>query len=225
MLFSDHDYLMNSVGAKLGISLFAIFTCTMNIADSNKKTAKPEPVEPGQWVNAYGDILYRYAIARIQSKEVAEDLVQDTFLSALKGMESFRGESSQLTWMISILRRKIIDYYRKKSTKKEVSATQFDLPFHKDGIMEHHWLQERAPKNWHESTDEPLHQDEFQKIMQLCLSMLPDKWKSVFILKVMEEMQSDEVCKEIGCTASNLWVILHRARLQLRECIENKWLS
>jgi len=195
------------------------------VPDTNKKNTRPEPITPAQWVNEYGDYLYRYAMARIPSKEVAEDLVQDTFLSALKGMASFRGESSQLTWMTSILKRKIIDHYRKMSTRKEISAAHFELPFHKEGMMENHWLQERAPKNWHSKTDEPLRQDEFQKIMQLCLSLLPDKWKSVFILKVMEEMASDEVCKEIGCTASNLWVILYRARLQLRECIENKWLS
>ena len=188
------------------------------------KDTERKVVQPAQWVNEYGDFLYMYAYARVQSKEIAEDLIQDTFLSALKGLDSFRGESSQLTWITSILRRKIIDHYRKMSTKKEISASRFASPFHEEGTHEDHWLQERAPKDWHGKMEDPMHQDEFQKIMQLCLSLLPDKWKSVFILKVMEEMQSDDVCKEIGCTASNLWVILHRARLQLRECIENKWL-
>ena len=181
--------------------------------------------EPGHWVDEYGDFLYMYAYTRVQSREIAEDLVQDTFLSALKGLASFRGESSPLTWLTSILRRKIIDHYRRMSTKKEVSASRFVSPFHQEGTHEDHWLQERAPGNWHEKTENPMQQDEFQKIMQQCLSLLPDKWKSVFMLKVMEEMSTDEVCKEIGCTSSNLWVILHRARLQLRECIENKWLS
>ncbi len=84
---------------------------------------------------------------------------------------------------------------------------------------------ERTPKDWSVDYENPMQQSEFQLIMELCLEGLPEKWRSVFVLKVMEEINSDEVCKEIGCTASNLWVILHRARLQLRECIENKWLK
>ena len=192
-----------------------------NLHKSNKKAR----VEPSQWVNEYGDFLYIYAYARVQSKEIAEDLVQETFLSGLKGLDSFRGESAELTWLTSILRRKVIDHYRKSSTKKETPASQFALPFQDDGNYEGHWVMERAPKDWQEKSENPMQQDEFQKIMEICLSFVPDKWKSVFILKVMEEMQSDDVCKEMGCTSSNLWVILHRARLQLRECLENKWLS
>ena len=192
-----------------------------NLHKSNKKAR----VDPSQWVNEYGDFLYMYAYARVQSKEIAEDLVQETFLSGLKGLNSFRGESAELTWLTSILRRKVIDYYRKSSTKKETPASHFTSPFQSDSDYEGHWIMERAPKDWQAKTENPMQQEEFQKIMDICLSQLPDKWKSVFMLKVMEEMRSDDVCKEIGCTSSNLWVILHRARLQLRACIENKWLS
>jgi len=196
----------------------------MSEANLNKRSKK-ERVHPSKWVSEYGDFLYLFAYSRVNSKEVAEDLVQETFLSALKGLNSFRGESTELTWLTSILRRKVIDHYRKSSTKKETAASQFTSPFHSDGDHEGHWIMERAPKDWQTRTEDPMQQDEFQRIMDICLSLLPDKWKSVFILKVIEELQSDDVCKEIGCTSSNLWVILHRARLQLRECIENKWLS
>ncbi len=188
------------------------------------KSSKKARVEPSQWVNEYGDFLYMYAYARVQSKEIAEDLVQETFLSGLKGLSSFRGESAELTWLTSILRRKIIDHYRKASTKKETPASQFASLFQDDGYYEGHWVMERTPKDWQAKSENPMHQDEFQKVMEICLSLLPDKWKAVFILKVMEEMQSNDICKEIGCTSSNLWVILHRARLQLRECLENRWL-
>lgn len=189
------------------------------------KSDKKQRTHPSKWVNEYGDYLYLFAYSRVNSKEIAEDLVQETFLSALKGLSSFRGESTELTWLSSILRRKVIDHYRKSSIRKETPASQFSTPFQDGNDEEGHWIMERAPKDWQAKTEDPMQGREFQKIMDLCLSLLPDKWKSVFVLKVLEEMQSEAVCKELGCTTSNLWVILHRARLQLRECIENKWLS
>jgi len=196
----------------------------MSKANLNK-TNKSVDANPSEWVNKYGDYLYIYAYSRVQSKELSEDLVQETFLSALKGLSSFRGDSTVQTWLTSILRRKIIDHYRKMSTKKETVASKFASPFQYEDDNEGHWILERTPNDWQTNTADPLRQDEFQKILELCLSLLPDKWKSVFMLKVLEEMRSDEVCKEIGCTASNLWVIIHRAKLQLRECIEIKWLK
>jgi len=182
-------------------------------------------LRPELWVDAHGDYLYNFAWSRVQSKETAEDIVQETFISALKAKGSFRGDSTELTWLLSILKRKVIDFYRKKSTKKEFAAAHFDKPFQDENGMQGHWIMERAPKDWQRETRAPTRQGEFQEIMALCLSLLPEKWRAVFVLKVMEEINSDEVCKEIGCSTSNLWVILHRARLKLRECIENKWLK
>lgn len=181
--------------------------------------------DPSTWLDKHGDYLYNYAWQRVQSKEIAEDLVQETFIAALKGLDSFRGDSEVITWLISILKRKVIDYYRKKSTQNEIPESKFQKPFQgKDG-MEGAWIENRAPKDWQIDNNEPMREDEFQRIMDLCLSLLPEKWRAVFVLKVMEEIESNEICKEIGCTSSNLWVILHRARLQLRECLENKWLK
>jgi RNA polymerase sigma-70 factor (ECF subfamily) len=188
-------------------------------------SGKKNKLAPGQWVDKHGDYLYNYAWARVQSKETAEDLVQETFISALKAKDSFRGDSSELTWLLSILKRKVIDFYRKKSKKKEFAAANFSKPFQDEDGLQGHWIMERAPKDWEKATHAPTRQDEFQDIIAFCLSLLPEKWRAVFVLKVMEEIESDEVCKEIGCTSSNLWVILHRARLKMRECIEKKWLQ
>lgn len=193
------------------------------MADDNlNKTVKPNP---NDWVNLHGDYLYNYAYSRVQSKETAEDLVQETFISALKSINSFRGDSSELTWLIAILKRKVIDHYRKLSRKKETVASQFSKPFQDNGDFEGHWILDRAPRDWHVKHDDPMRQEEFIFILEMCIAALPEKWRSVFVLKVMEEIKSEEVCKEIGCSSSNLWVILHRARLQLRECIENRWLK
>ena len=182
-------------------------------------------INPNLWISNYGDILYNYAYSRLSSAALAEDMLQDTFVSALKAMDKFRGDSSEKTWLFSILKRKIIDYYRKSSTKNELNESSFNSPFKENGFFEGHWNNDRGPSDWGAATDGKIRHDEFQTIMEMCLSLLPDKWKSVFVLKVMEEIESDKVCKEVGCSSSNLWVILHRARLQLRECIENNWIN
>lgn len=180
---------------------------------------------PEKWVEKHGDYLYNYAYSRIQSKEIAEDLVQDTFIAGLKAAASFEGRSSEITWLISILKRKIIDYFRKASTKQEISQTEYLSPFQTEGIMKGGWNMERAPKVWPDDMNNPIHQKEFRKILEFCLSLLPEKLKAVFVLKFMEDVNSDEVCKELGCSPSNFWVMLHRTRLRLRECIETKWFN
>lgn len=181
-------------------------------------------LEPGSWVDRHGDYLYNYAYSRVLSKELSEDLVQETFIAALKAMSSFRGKSSELTWLIAILKRKIIDHFRKSSTKREVATSRIPDQFHDHGVMKGHWKMDKGPKLWPGDLDDPIHQEEFRSVLESCLSLLPDKWKAVFIMKFIEEAESDEVCKELGCTPSNFWVILHRTRLKLRECIEIKWL-
>ncbi|HDO26802.1 MAG TPA: sigma-70 family RNA polymerase sigma factor [Bacteroidetes bacterium] len=180
---------------------------------------------PEKWVEDHGDYLYNFAYSRVMSKSLAEDLVQDTFVAALKAMPSFQGKSSEITWLISILKRKVVDHYRKSSTTKEISSSEFAKPFNEEGSMQGHWIMERAPKEWPHELDDPIHRKEFRQILELCLSSLPDNWKAVFVMKVMDEINSDEICKEFGCTPSNLWVMLHRARLKLRECIEMKWIK
>ncbi len=191
---------------------------------SEIKSKESGNLNPGLWVENHGDYLYNYAYFRVNNKEVSEDIVQETFIAALKAKDSFRGESSELTWLLAILKRKVIDYFRKLSSGKERVISDYTLPFRDEGIFDGHWLGDRLPKDWGSDADSTLNQEEFQSILQVCLSLLPPKWRSVFVMKFMEELSSDEVCKENECTPSNFWVIIHRARLKLRECIENKWL-
>ncbi len=192
---------------------------------SSDKTNIKHKLFPEKWVENHGDYLYNYAYTRVQSKELAEDLVQETFIAALKAANSFKGKSTEITWLISILKRKVIDHYRKSSTKKEITSSEFSSPFQNDGMWKGHWYMDRGPKNWPSELDDPIHRAEFRKILEYCLSILPEKWKAVFILKFMEDANSDEICKELECTPSNFWVMLHRTRLKLRECIEIKWLK
>lgn len=184
-------------------------------------------VNPDKWVDLYSDYLYNYAYSRVNSRETALDLVQDTFIAALKGMEKFEGRSTEKTWLVSILKRKTIDHYRKAYRNKETSlneAITSNNPFEDSGDLKGNWKQDRTPASWGNDAEKRLENEEFNGVLQECIERLPDKHAAVFTLQVMEEMKSDEVCKELEITSSNLWVILHRARTQLRECIEKNWI-
>lgn len=191
----------------------------------------PENIlQPEQWIERYSDALYGYAVARVSKTEVAEDLVQETFLSALKGRDSFLGNASEKTWLTAILKRKIIDYYRKKSTQNELSILDKDT---KDGFMNHffdsegssegHWTGNAAPAGWRKDLETAVEAEEFNNTLKACLDKLSEKTAAVFVLKNMEDMDTEEICKELGITPSNYWVLMHRAKLQLRECIQKNW--
>ncbi len=180
-------------------------------------------LNPYEWVDRHGEYLFNYAIGRTYSTETAEDLVQETFLSAWSARESYKGGSSERTWLISILKRKIIDHYRKRSKEKQEPLRDHAWPFSSAIDDEGEWMGDRRPKNWQDHSMEMDFSGEFMEILRFCLSLLPDKWSATFTLKEMEEFSTEDVCKQLGISSSNLWVMLHRARLQLRECIEDKW--
>lgn len=184
---------------------------------------KKNEIIPEKWVDNYGDYLFNYARFKLPSKEIAEDVVQETFLSAFSSYKSFKANSNEKTWLISILKRRIIDYYRKNARNQERNISSFKLPFQQDGNYENHWLEQRAPKNW--EVDNKIQMDEFHQVLQYCLSLLSPKHRLVFMMKVLEECTSEEVCAEAKIKPANLWTIMHRARLQIRECVEKKWLS
>ncbi|MBR8537332.1 sigma-70 family RNA polymerase sigma factor [Carboxylicivirga sediminis] len=180
-------------------------------------------INADNWVEDHGDYLYNYALVRVSRPEVAEDLVQETFLAGIRSLASFEHKSSVQTWLVAILKRKIIDYYRKRSVISE--EFYVEERFGPNGNMQDHWLEKHAPDRWQVNSDELLENDELKKILQACIRHLPEKWASCFILRVMEEMKGEVVCKELNISPSNMWVMLHRARLQLRDCLEKGWFN
>ena len=182
----------------------------------------PKP-NPDVWVDQYGDYLFRYAQSRVNDTATAEDLVQETFLAALRTYANFDGKSSERTWFVSILKHKIIDFYRKQGRRSKY----FESPgvddssedFQENGF----WKLDNAPGEWGEHPEEELHQKEFIEILRACLKALPRKIAAVFTLREMEGMDSKSICKELEITSSNLWVMLHRARHQLRKCLDVNW--
>ena len=179
---------------------------------------------PEQWVEEHGDYLYRYAYLRVNNKGLAEDLVQDTFLSALKSYESFGQRSSIRTWLVSILRNKIIDHYRKAVRRKDVEVENDpEQDFYEEGPMSGRWKEDRAPADWNIHPEHSFQQSEFMHILHQCLEILPKRVSAVFVLRELEGQESDEICNELDISSSNLWVMLHRARTQLRRCLESNW--
>ncbi len=179
-------------------------------------------LDPLIWVDEYSDNMFRFAVSRVSKVDVAEDLVQETFLSALKGKDGFKGNATEKTWLYSILKRKIIDYYRKASSKHERTFSQMS-PFEEEGDWLGHWKDDREPKEWDNTNDDQFDADEFSEILKKCIEILPPRYASAFELKTMRGLESEEVCNELGISTSNLGVILHRSRVQLRECLEKNW--
>ena len=168
-------------------------------------------------IKEHSDFLYKYTITRVFDQDVAKDLVQDTFLAAIKGIGKFKGNSKVSTWLIGILKFKIIDHYRKvqkDNTKidqlKDISKENIEL----SSIQ----LSNYSPEKLLESKD-------FINVLNSCLKDLPKVTREVFILKEMEGMGSKEICKEMDLTITNLWVLLHRGRERLRQCLRYKWFS
>lgn len=186
-------------------------------------------LQPEKWVDEYADYLFSYAVVRLSDPDLAADVVQDTFLSALKGKDNFKGESSEKTWLTSILKRKIIDIYRKKKVSKESSFNEMgegfndDEFFNYDGPIKGHWNKELAPHSQSMLPEGEMENNELREILEKCIAALPENLSSVFIMKMIDEASSDEICKELDITPSNVWVMMHRARLKLRNCIEHNW--
>ncbi|WP_157807764.1 sigma-70 family RNA polymerase sigma factor [Hymenobacter chitinivorans] len=196
---------------------------------SRPPAAAPAPPEPQLWLTRYGDELYRYALARVPDAGSAEELVQDTLLSALDGLAAFRAEASERTWLFVILKRKLIDYYRRRSRRAEVSLDALAPAGPDEAVFfeanNGHWRREQHPSSWADRADGPLEQQELQQVLRLCQQKLPPQHEAVFALRFIEELSAEEICQELGLSAANYWVIVHRAKLQLRRCLEKNGLG
>ncbi len=183
-------------------------------------------IDPGKWDDACGETLFNFALARIRDKDIAEDLVQETFLAGLKGGKSFNGKSSELTWLTSILKNKINDYYRKVKRNNDVFYAESNTVRNQKDFDENgNWNIENAPSDWGDNPEKLMIQKDFKEIFHRCLSDLSPKLASVFSLKEIEQKNSSEICKELNISPSNLWVMLHRSRLLLRRCLEVNWFA
>ncbi|WP_234974605.1 sigma-70 family RNA polymerase sigma factor [Tenacibaculum agarivorans] len=187
------------------------------------KIKETHTLNPDTWIDNYSDYLYNYAVVRVSNSDVAKDLVQETFFAGLRSAKNFEGKSTERTWLISILKRKIIDYYRKINSKK--GQAEVRMNFYEDGDNEGNWIEERVPQSWNSETERNIENEELKSQIDICIDNLPEKYAMVFRMKTIQEFETEEICKELDITPSNLWVIIHRARTQLRSCMEKNWFN
>jgi RNA polymerase sigma-70 factor (ECF subfamily) len=167
--------------------------------------------------------LLRVARLQLRNDELAEDCVQDTLVAALQAADGFAGKSSVKTWLTGILRHKIVDAIRRKTSApvfetldEECHIDDFDALFNETG----HW--DNPPAEWG-NPESDLERQDFMKMIEFCLEKLPPNTARVFMMREVMELESDEICKELSITSTNLWVIMYRARMSLRECLQQNW--
>ncbi len=181
---------------------------------------QPAQADPLSWLDVYGDVLFRYAVTRVRDKTVAEDLVQETFLAALMSRSRFEERSSEQTWMLAILRRKIADWHRQRM-RRQVPEMTSDDPI--EGLFDSAGAWVHRPGDWSIEPEELVAKSEFWQVFSSCLKKLPERQGAAFSLRVLDELTAEETCKSLSLSPTNLWVTLHRARARLRECLERFW--
>lgn len=178
--------------------------------------------DPARWLDQHGDYLYRYAMYRLRDAAAAEDVLQETLLVAMKGYEGFRGASSERTWLVGILRHKILNRFRELSglrPRYETEEAFDDFDFQENG----HWRLGAAPVAWRAEPEELIEQKEFWGVFTHGLSSLPERTATAFILREIDGLDTNDICDVLNVSRENLWVMLHRARLSLRRFLQINW--
>ena len=182
----------------------------------------PNAINPEIWVDAYGKSLFKYALSRLRDADLAEEKIQETFLAALQSRHRFQGRSTEKVWLISILKRKIFDHFREKNRHGHFRGV-----FPMEGITyDAPDCQKMKAIRLNSGFLDPLtvcEQKEFFKQVRRALSDLPERLATVFSLRDVKELSSDEICELMNISVCNLYVMLHRARRRLRRILKFEW--
>jgi RNA polymerase sigma-70 factor (ECF subfamily) len=197
------------------------------MSDAEVKSLSQSP-DPGRWLDDHGDYLFKYAVFRLRDDTASEDAVQETFLAALKAYEKFEGRGSERTWLVGILKHKIVDHFRRAVREAPLGEETDEASDHREFFeradgWKGHWNNDYAPTDWHATPAELLERSDFWKVFTDCLSPLPQRTARAFTMREVDGHRSEEICEILSISVNNLWVMLHRARLQLRNCLEVKW--
>lgn len=181
-----------------------------------------------EWVELYTSEMVSWAYYKTSQQETAEDLVQETFIVAFQSFHTFENKSKPKTWLFSILKNKIIDHYRKcykaavipaNKISEEHNTNLFGFLFDSNG----QWKKSEQPTSWFNEKEELLDNPNFNVVLADCLNRLPLAWNAAIQLKYLEEKEQKFICQELEISATNYWQIIHRAKLQLKACLENYW--
>lgn len=178
--------------------------------------------DPSVWLDEHGDALFRYAMLHLGDRAAAEDAVQETLLAALSARKDFAGKSSERTWLVGILKHKVIDHIRKASREQAVADLESSEHFVSECFTQKGFWNP-GPRNWGGGATGQLEKGEFWDAFRFCVSRLPPLLAGAFMLRETGEIATEEICKVLKVTATNLWTMLHRARTRLRSCLEANW--
>jgi RNA polymerase sigma-70 factor, ECF subfamily len=202
---------------------------------SPQSAAQSSLSDPSAWLDAHGDYLYRYALVRLRDQSLAEDAVQEALVAALRSPGSFGGRASERTWLVGILKHKIVDHFRRTAREtpldpdegREIEPNHL---FMQTGEWVGHWVAAAEPEksylgpiDWKSTPEDLVMRDEFWMIFDGCLKPVPHRLASAFTLREIDGLSSEEICDILGVSVKNLWVMLHRARAHLRNCLEQNW--
>ena len=185
-----------------------------------KKMTKHQ-LNPENWVDRYADYLFNFAVARVSDAEIAKDLVQETFFAGLKSAKNYKGDAAERTWLIAILKRKVIDHYRKINSNKGKAEVRMNYSAGSDS--EGDWLEEQVADPFSKLENSPIENKELGIAIQDCISKLPKKQALVFKMKTIQGVSTEDICNELGINPSNLWVMIHRSRTALMGCLNENW--
>lgn len=189
--------------------------------------APEKTFDPTIWVDEYGNYLFAYAYSRVREEVVAEGIVQETLLAAIKNFVNYQDKSSEKSWLTGILKHKIFDYFRHRSKETQFTNKETDLSTYQylfaDKEWNDHWSPETIPGEWDISPEQALEQNEFCEVLEHCLGELPERVANAFILREMDGLIGAEICDILGISNENYWMMLHLARTHLRCCLEFDW--
>lgn len=189
--------------------------------DMDSKKMAQHKLNPDTWIDLYADYLFNFAVARVSNSEIAKDLVQETFFAGLKSAKNYKGDAAERTWLIAILKRKVIDHYRKINSNK--GKAEVRMSYSSSSDSEGDWLEEQVADPFSKLENSPLENEELGMAIQDCISKLPKKQALVFKMKTIQGISTEDICNELGINPSNLWVMIHRSRTALMGCLNEYW--
>jgi RNA polymerase sigma-70 factor (TIGR02943 family) len=190
---------------------------------NNKAKISSNAVNPQIWIEEYREPLFKYALARLRDADLAEESIQETFLAALQSRNGFQGLASEKTWLISILKRKIYDHFRRMSRDRQFKMT-FPIERLRNDVVNSGRIPAVRYRIWFSDPSMVYEQKEFLKIVKHALAELPDRTAQAFVLREVIELSSQEICEFMDISICNLYVMVHRARKRLRDDLQLKWL-
>jgi len=232
--------MASSNNLKISSRFMALAVCLARMSDDTnpalpetkliRDTAQssPDVSNPSKWVDAHGNYLFRYALIRVRDESIAEDMVQEALLAAFKARDRYTEGASERGWLTGILRHKILDHFRQVGRDRAVfheQALPSDLEERFDDLGQWKTEPPLSPKAWGTDAASQMQSEEFLATLKQCLAKLPQRCADAVVLREMEAVDSKEIQEFLGVTAANLWVLLHRARMQLRLCLEKNWIN